>query len=235
MSAATALGAGIGTRQHERRAADGHPALIQRRLEATDAPQPARPGWSAEKSSSSAVASARSTVRAAAAGSAGGSNEFDRRRSTPTVRRSSQPSTSSTSSAGHARAARRSSWWETSGSKWLRRRCTKPSSLRQNGPERACASATSGGRLAQNDNEPPRRAARVTLNRRRPTLPGPCEPSTIGAEGLNCSVRNGKRCFPLAKATGNLREIPAAPQNRTAHHMCNSRRSKNKTVKPSSH
>ena len=68
------------------------------------------------------------------------------------------------------------------------------------------------------------KAARLTLNRRRPTLPGPCEPSTIGAERLNFSVRNGKRCFPLAKATGNLREIPAAPQNRTAHHMGNSRR-----------
>ena len=40
-------------------------------------------------------------------------------------------------------------------------------------------------------------------NRRRPTLPGPCGPSTIGAEGLNGSVRNGKRCFPLAIATGN--------------------------------
>jgi hypothetical protein len=51
-----------------------------------------------------------------------------------------------------------------------------------------------------------RRAARrrpvYLKNRRRPTLPGPCGPSTIGAEGLNCSVRNGKRCFPLAKATG---------------------------------
>jgi hypothetical protein len=35
-------------------------------------------------------------------------------------------------------------------------------------------------------------------NRRRPTLPGGCPPSTIGAERLNCSVRNGKRCFPFA-------------------------------------
>ena len=35
-------------------------------------------------------------------------------------------------------------------------------------------------------------------NRRRPTLPGSCPPSTIGAERLNGSVRNGKRCFPLA-------------------------------------
>jgi hypothetical protein len=56
-------------------------------------------------------------------------------------------------------------------------------------------------------------------NRRRPTLPGPCEPSTIGAEGLNCSVRNGKRCFPLAVATGKRRETEEpspALQNCTA-------------------
>ena len=46
-------------------------------------------------------------------------------------------------------------------------------------------------------------------NRRRPTLPGPRRPSTIGAVGLNCSVRNGKRCFPHAKATGNCsRPVP---------------------------
>ena len=51
-----------------------------------------------------------------------------------------------------------------------------------------------------------RRAAptgRLDEDRRRPTLPGPCGPSTIGAEGLNFSVRNGKRCFPLAIATEN--------------------------------
>ena len=46
------------------------------------------------------------------------------------------------------------------------------------------------------------RAACCRKNRRRPTLPGPCGPSTIGAEGLNCSVRKGKRCLPLAMATG---------------------------------
>ena len=40
------------------------------------------------------------------------------------------------------------------------------------------------------------------LNRRRPTLPGPCGPSTIGAVGLDCSVRNGKRYFPHAVTTG---------------------------------
>ena len=38
----------------------------------------------------------------------------------------------------------------------------------------------------------------VENNRRRPTLPGACAPSTIGAGGLNFSVRNGKRCFPAA-------------------------------------
>src|SRR5579884_4386903 len=54
-------------------------------------------------------------------------------------------------------------------------------------------------------------ARTVKINRRRPTLPGPCGPSTIGAEGLNGSVRNGKRCFPLAIATGNLRDPPIVP------------------------
>src|SRR5205085_12632757 len=48
----------------------------------------------------------------------------------------------------------------------------------------------------------------VLIKRRRPTLPCPCEPSTIGAERLNFSVRNGKRCFPLAIATDSLRDEP---------------------------
>src|SRR3954452_17316752 len=55
-------------------------------------------------------------------------------------------------------------------------------------------------------------------NRRRPTLPGPCGPSTIGAEGLNFSVRNGKRCFPLAIATetgDKTGGVPPDPQNCT--------------------
>ena len=59
------------------------------------------------------------------------------------------------------------------------------------------------------------------LIRRRPTLPGPCGPSTIGAERLNCSVRNGKRCIPLAMTTGNCerfggRRSRAHPQNSIA-------------------
>ena len=61
-------------------------------------------------------------------------------------------------------------------------------------------------------------AGRTTKNRRRPTLPGGCPPSTIGAEGLNCSVRNGKRCLPLAKATGKEREAESALLGRETSH-----------------
>ncbi len=39
--------------------------------------------------------------------------------------------------------------------------------------------------------------------RRRPTLPGSCPPSTIGASRLDFSVRNGKRYDPCATTTGN--------------------------------
>src|SRR3954449_3304596 len=63
----------------------------------------------------------------------------------------------------------------------------------------------------QNDKSRPRRGGSIViLNRRRPTLPGPCEPSTIGAVGLNCSVRNGKRCFPHAIATGKRESLRRA-------------------------
>ena len=51
------------------------------------------------------------------------------------------------------------------------------------------ASTKEEGRLAGPSKE---------INRRRPTLPGGCPPSTIGASGLNFSVRNGKRCNPDA-------------------------------------
>ena len=40
-------------------------------------------------------------------------------------------------------------------------------------------------------------------SRRRPTLPGGYPPSTIGADGLNCRVRNGNGCLSAAMATGN--------------------------------
>ena len=40
------------------------------------------------------------------------------------------------------------------------------------------------------------------IPRRRPTLPRGLPRSTIGAEGLNCRVRNGNGCGPFAKVTG---------------------------------
>ena len=72
-------------------------------------------------------------------------------------------------------------------------------------PPRAAEPSRRAGRARQppaNAERAARRRPVPTNNRRRPTLPGPCGPSTIGAEGLNCSVRNGKRCFPLAMTTG---------------------------------
>ena len=39
-------------------------------------------------------------------------------------------------------------------------------------------------------------------NRQRPTLPSRVQLSTLGAEGLNCCVRDGNRCFPFAIVTG---------------------------------
>ena len=47
------------------------------------------------------------------------------------------------------------------------------------------------------------------VNRRRPTLPGGCPPSTIGAGGLNFSVRNGKRCTPAAMTAETLAQSGA--------------------------
>lgn len=38
-------------------------------------------------------------------------------------------------------------------------------------------------------------------SRRRPTFPHSCPCSIIGAERLNCRVRNGNGCLPLAKTT----------------------------------
>ena len=38
----------------------------------------------------------------------------------------------------------------------------------------------------------------------RPTLPGPCGPSTIGAGGLNGRVRDGNAWFPSAIITKRI-------------------------------
>src|SRR5687768_6726618 len=56
---------------------------------------------------------------------------------------------------------------------------------------------------------------------RRPTLPGACAPSTIGAGGLNFSVRNGKRCIPAAM-TAQIVEAPAAVVTPRTHDLQNS-------------
>src|SRR3954452_17853658 len=76
------------------------------------------------------------------------------------------------------------------------------------GPARACDGAF-GPRAAVahgNENGPPLAERPVQISRLPPTLPGPRGLSTIGAEGLNCSVRNGKRCLPLAITTEKLRD-----------------------------
>ena len=49
-------------------------------------------------------------------------------------------------------------------------------------------------------------------NRRRPTLPGGLPPSTIGAGGLNCRVRNGNGCVPAAMATGSSVSLGLSPR-----------------------
>ena len=76
-----------------------------------------------------------------------------------------------------------------------------------------CARSTpSGGKsCAPLRSRPPGAAAFNDKNRRRPTLPGGCPPSTIGAGGLNFSVRNGKRCFPAAMTAGNCEVVRTAP------------------------
>ena len=65
--------------------------------------------------------------------------------------------------------------------------------------------------------------------------PRPEGPSTIGAVGLNCSVRNGKRCFPHAITTGNCRDRPVSTdlENRTQPPVGTG--IKKRTVKPSDH
>src|SRR5205085_10978276 len=77
--------------------------------------------------------------------------------------------------------------------------------------------------------------AGAKLERRRPTLPGPRGPSTIGAEGLNCSVRNGKRCIPLAKATATCQDRALRGPSKPHSDRAIGRTSRKKSVKPSTH
>ena len=54
----------------------------------------------------------------------------------------------------------------------------------------------------------------LELIRRRPTLPGALAPSTIGAGGLNFSVRNGKRCTPAAMTAESVKGGTRPPARR---------------------
>src|SRR5207302_6083799 len=54
--------------------------------------------------------------------------------------------------------------------------------------------------------------------RRRPTLPGGLPPSTIGAGGLNCRVRNGNGCDSAAMATGTLLSTRGTPRELHSEH-----------------
>src|SRR4051794_24998533 len=57
---------------------------------------------------------------------------------------------------------------------------------------------------AENDEGPPPERGSLSFEiRRRPTLPGGLPPSTIGAGGLNCRVRDGNGRDTAAMATGN--------------------------------
>ena len=56
--------------------------------------------------------------------------------------------------------------------------------------------------------------------RRRPTLPGRCQPSTIGAERLNFCVRDGNRWVPLAIATGSSSVVRRASFARPHPESC---------------
>jgi hypothetical protein len=139
-------------------------------------------------------------------------NRVPLQRATPTARRNvNRPAAIDGRSAA---SAAQPAWWPLGG---LRRAANRPT---LDGPNRQAGSrgpytttSRPAGRL-------------VRRNRRRPTLPGPCEPSTIGAVGLNCSVRNGKRCFPHAIATGNFAR-PGGPSK--LHSL-----SKKRDINPSS-
>ncbi len=53
---------------------------------------------------------------------------------------------------------------------------------------------------------------------RRPTLPGPCGPSTIGAGGLNGRVRDGYVWNPSAIATKHEFVKQILPYGYSVHH-----------------
>ncbi len=86
----------------------------------------------------------------------------------------------------------------------------------------AAAFARALRRRGERRNEAASRRPVGKLIRRRPTLPGACAPSTIGAGGLNFSVRNGKRYSPAAM-TAELSKVGALAVAAVRHaHLQNS-------------
>src|SRR5262245_31623417 len=78
-----------------------------------------------------------------------------------------------------------------------------PPSPWQAGTRGASLSGTAAPPFPRKDEgHPADRVAFMEKIRQRPTLPHGYPSSTIGAGGLNDSVRNGKRCGPSAIATG---------------------------------
>jgi hypothetical protein len=56
--------------------------------------------------------------------------------------------------------------------------------------------------LSPKDREPTKKARLCRrVERRRPIFPGGCPPSIVGAERLNCRVRDGNGCVPFAIVT----------------------------------
>ena len=124
----------------------------------------------------------------------------------PAARRVDAPRTTNASEPGKVRLVRLAG---------LRRSC--PRRLRQFArPEH----------LPRQIKRPRSRGAFRNVIRRRPTLPGGCPPSTIGAGGLNFSVRNGKRCTPAAMTAENCQGLAliAHPQNSIAADTCSKSR-----------
>src|SRR5579864_7332543 len=65
----------------------------------------------------------------------------------------------------------------------------------------------------KNNKSPSLSAGASDITGQLPTLPHTCACSTIGAEGLNCRVRDGNGWVPLARVTQNWSDLQRAPQS----------------------
>ena len=120
----------------------------------------------------------------------------------------SSPSSSSSSAIRAAAMPRRQ--WSAAAD-----RCRRRANAMTPSPSWMSSSEISGSSTTTNlrdlTREGPLAGALSSKNRRRPTLPGGCPPSTIGAAELNFSVRNGKRCFLCAIAPPEICRDYVAP------------------------